>query len=83
MKGLKHPTTYRKFTARWLGDEHGIILERFRKRVEERETEIAAKMLPDDELWEFEHGNQDFAMTWGLAIVRAGKVLESWVEWKS
>jgi hypothetical protein len=80
---LKRPTTYRAFTARWLADEDGNIPERFLKRLEEREAEIAAKMRPGDELWEFEYGDRAFAMTWGLAVVRAGEVVESWVEWKS
>ena len=55
---------------------------RFLKRVEECEAEIVAKMLRGDELWEFECGDRAFAMTWGLAIVRSGEVVESWVEWK-
>lgn len=80
---LKRRTTYRDFSAQWLADEDGTIPARFLKRFEEREAEIAAKMGPGDELWEFEHGDQAFAMTWGLAIVRAGEVVESWVEWKS
>ncbi|MBA4062699.1 MAG: hypothetical protein C0501_03140 [Isosphaera sp.] len=80
---LKRRTTYREFTAQWLADENGQILERFRKRFEEREAEVAAKMRPGDELWEFEYGDRAFAMTWGLAIVRSGEVVESWIEWKS
>ena len=80
---LKRTTTYREFTAQWLADEDGRIPERFLKRVEEREAEIAAKMLPGDELWEWECGDRAFAMRWGLAIVRAGAVVESWLEWKS
>ena len=80
---LKRPTTYREFTARWLADENGNIPARFLKRVEECEAEIVAKMRPGDELWEFECGDRAFAMTWGLAIVRSGEVVESWVKWKS
>lgn len=80
---LKQPTTYREFTARWLADEDGSIAARFLLRVAEREAELAAKMLPGDELWEWEYGDRAFAMRWGLAIVRAGVVVESWMEWQS
>ena len=47
---LKRPTTYREFTAQWLGEEDGTIAARFLKRVEEREAIISAKMQPGDEL---------------------------------
>jgi len=80
---LKRRTTYREFTAQWLAHEDGQIPARILMRVEEREAEVAAKMRPGDELWEFEWGDRAFALTWGLAIVRAGAVVEWWVEWKS
>ena len=81
--GLKKQTTYREFVAQWLAAEDGQIPERFLKRVAEREAEIATKIQPGDELWEFEIGDDAFAMTWGLVIVRGGKVVDSWCEWKS
>jgi hypothetical protein len=80
---LKRRTTYREFTAPWLTDEDGEIPAHFLRRMEEREAELASKMLPGDELWEFESGDRAFAMTWGLAVVRNGAVVEYWVEWKS
>jgi hypothetical protein len=80
---LKRRTTYREFMGQWLGDENGVFPAELIPRLEELEAKVQAKMLPGDELWEFEHGNQDFAMTWGLAIVRDEQIVESWVEWKS
>ena len=80
---LKRQTTYRAFTGQWLGDENGVIPARFEERVAVAEAKIAAKMQPGDELWEWESGDRAFAMTWGLAIVRGGEVVDSWYEWKS
>ena len=80
---LRHQTTYREFTAQWLADDDGVIAARFLPRVKQREAEIAAKMRPGDELWAWEAGDRAFAMRWGLAVVRAGVVVEAWLEWKS
>ena len=83
-QSLKQRTTYRDYTLKWLADERGEIAEPFRERFRELESTIAAKMQPGDELWEYEYGNGNaFAAVSGLAIVRDGKVIDSWVEWKS
>ncbi|MBP3959982.1 hypothetical protein J8F10_32475 [Gemmata sp. G18] len=83
-QSLKQRTTYREYTLKWLADEQGEIAERFLKRFKEQEAKIAAKMQPGDELWEYEFGNWNaFAAVSGLAIVRDGKIVDSWVEWKS
>ena len=83
-QSLKRQTAYREYVAKWVGDEDGNIPPQFLQQVEQREAEIAAKMQPGDELWEYEYGNWNaFAGTSGLAIVRGGSVVESWVEWKS
>ena len=80
---LKRRTTYREFTARFLGHEDGSIPPQFLARLETKEAKIAAKLQPGDELWEFETGNQALAMTWALAIIRGGDIVESWIEWMS
>ncbi len=80
---LKRRTTYREFTAQWLGDESGEITGRALTRVAEQEAAVAARMSPNDELWEWEFGDKALAMRWGLAIVRDGVVIESWLEWMS
>ena len=83
-QNLKRRTTYREYTLKFLADEQGELPERFHDRVAVREAEIAAKMQPGDELWEYEYGQWNtFAAVSGLAIVRGGKVIESWLEWKS
>jgi hypothetical protein len=66
-----------------LADQDGSFAAAHLRKIEQREAAITAKMRPGDELWEFEHGDRPFAMSWGLAIVRAGEVVEAWVEWKS
>lgn len=82
-QSLKRQTTYREYAAKWI-DEGGNIPPGFLPRVEQREAEIAAKMQPSDELWEYEYGDWNaLAGVSGLAIVRGGAVVESWVEWKS
>jgi hypothetical protein len=82
-QSLKQRTTYREYAAKWI-DEAGRIPPGFLPRVEQREAEIAAKMQPGDELWEYEYGDWSaFSGVSGLAIVRGGVVVESWVEWKS
>lgn len=81
---LKRRTTFREYTRQFLGDDGGELPERFEKRVAGREAQIAAKMQPGDESWEYEHGDWNaFGATSGLAIVRDGEVIESWWEWKS
>ena len=83
-QSLKRQTTYRDYTLKWLADEQGELLEQFRERFAEKEAKIVAKMQSGDELWEYEYGQWNaFAGVSGLAIVRDGKVIESWVEWKS
>ena len=83
-QSLKRQTTYREYAARWLAAEEGVIPTCFLPQVEKREAEIATKLQPGDELWEFEYGNWNaLAGVSGLAIVRGGVVVESWVEWKS
>jgi len=76
-------TTYREYMARWLeGVEH--VPERVLQRIEQRSAEIEARMLPGDELWEWDPGGWDqLRGTSGLAILRNGEVVEYWVEWKS
>lgn len=82
-QSLKRQTTYREYAAKWI-DEGGHIPPGFLPRVEQREAEIAAKMQPGDELWEYEYGDWNaFTGVSGLAIVRGGVVVASWVEWKS
>jgi hypothetical protein len=81
-QSLKQQTTYREYAAKWI-DEGGNIPPGFLPRVEQREAEIAAKMQPGDELWEYEYGDWNaFTGVSGLAIVRGGVVVKSWVEWE-
>ena len=79
---LKRRTTYREFMSRWLADENGVFPATLIPRLEELEAKVEAKMIAGDELWEFEHLAQGFGSHWGLAIVRDGKVVDAWVEWK-
>lgn len=83
-QNFKRQTTYREYTLKFLCDGDGKLPERFEERIAAREAQIAAKMQPGDELWEYEHGDWNaFAAVSGLAIVRDGKVIESWWEWKA
>ncbi|MGC3972264.1 MAG: hypothetical protein QM775_34470 [Pirellulales bacterium] len=52
------------------------------RRVAIRRSDVTKFLLPDDELWEWSHG-QDFAAIGGLAIVRSDEIIRAWRDWKS
>ena len=76
------PTTFREYTDRLLGglDDLGTKLL---ARVEERAAQVAAKLQPDDELWEWHQKGGPFSSSGGLAIIRDGVVVDWWREWVS
>ncbi|MGE0710074.1 MAG: hypothetical protein AB7N76_33740 [Planctomycetota bacterium] len=75
---LLRQTTYAEFCVRRLG------LAADSMRVRERAAEIAARMLGGDELWEWDEGGWDSLRgRAGVAIVRAGQIVERWCELRS
>ena len=47
------------------------------QRVEQRRAEVAELLRDDSELWEWSHGH-DFSAIGGLAVVRAGAIVQAW-----
>ena len=80
---LRRRTTYLEYMERWL-DGYGPISAAMVTRIHERSAAIEAEMYPGDELWEWDAGGWDrLAGRSGLAIVRGGRIIKQWVEWKS
>ncbi|MGF1578177.1 MAG: hypothetical protein ACFCD0_02315 [Gemmataceae bacterium] len=82
-KHLVGPTTYQDYTTRWLGPIEELP-NAMQKRYTQLEIKIASKLKDGDELWEWNTSSEDEdGGTSGLAVVREGKVIESWVCWTS
>jgi len=82
-ESLIRRTTYHEYIARRT-EAVPSIGDRVLRKIEERAVWIQTMMLPHDELWEWESGDWDrFAGDSGLAIIRDGEIIQSWIEWKS
>ncbi|MFO0965896.1 MAG: hypothetical protein U0793_09980 [Gemmataceae bacterium] len=80
---MRCKTTYEEYCKRWF---EGLIdkSSRVTEKVKQRSAEIAAEMQPGDELWEWDAGGwHRLAGRAGVAIVRAGRVVKQWCEWRS
>ncbi len=79
---LRYKTTYEDYCSRRLEgliDRLGV-----RDKIKQRSAEIAAQMEPGDELWEWDTGGwHRLAGSAGVAIVRNGKIVKQWCEWRS
>ncbi len=79
---LRCKTTYEDYCGRRL--EGLIDRPDMRDKIKKRSAEIAAQMEPGDELWEWDSGGwHRLAGSAGVAIVRNGKIVKQWCEWKS
>lgn len=79
---LVAPTTFRDYMDRFLDGTDSVspdLLARF----EQRAAEVAVKLRPGDELWEWHQRGGAFSSSGGLAVLRGGEVVEWWREWVS
>jgi len=79
---LRCKTTYEDYCNRCL---QGLVDRTdIKEKIRKRSAEIAAEMEPGDELWEWDAGGwHQLAGAAGVAIVRNGKIVKQWCEWKS
>ncbi|MBX9653490.1 hypothetical protein K2Y11_07695 [bacterium] len=79
---LRCKTTYEEYCVRQLAES--ACTPDFRAKIKTRSAEIAALMLPGDELWEWDAGGwHRLAGNGGVAIVRDGQIIKQWCEFKS
>lgn len=79
---LVGPTTFHEYCRRWFGDP-AEMPPKLQARVEQRAAEVAAKLSPEDELWEWHADGGPFSSAGGMAVLRGGKIVEWWREWVS
>jgi hypothetical protein len=80
---LRCRTTCEDFCTRHFGTVPDFA-ESLLPRIKERSQEIAAQMEPGDELWEWDGGGwHHLAGRAGLAVVRAGQIVQQWCFVKS
>jgi hypothetical protein len=78
---LRCRTTYEAFCTRRFGED---IVQSLFPKIQERSREIAAQMEPGDEMWEWDCGGwHRFSGTAGIAVVRAGQIVQQWCEVRS
>lgn len=79
---LRCKTTYEEYCSRRL--EGLVQTADVSEKIKKRSAEIAAQMEPGDELWEWDMGGwHHLAGSAGVAILRKGKIVKQWCEWKS
>ena len=79
---LRRRTTYEDYCSRWVGEMSNT--HEIASKIRKRSSEIAEEMQPDDELWEWDSGGwHRLQACAGVAIVRNGRILKQWCEWKS
>lgn len=79
---LRCQTTYEEYCERRMDS----LIDRpdIKEKIKIRSAEIAAQMEPGDQLWEWDSGGwHRLAGRAGVAIVRNGKIVKQWCEWKS
>ena len=82
-KYLTRRVTYREYNERFVGPIEELP-PRIQQQIVQKEAELVRELQPGDELWEWDMGGwNSFAGTSGLAILRGGMVIKSWVCWKS
>ena len=79
---LVAPTTFRDYMDRFLGGIDSVSPDLL-ARYEQRAAEVAVKVQPGDELWEWHQRGGPFSSSGGLAVLRGGEVVEWWREWVS
>jgi hypothetical protein len=86
---LRCVTTYEAYCRRhfeMLTDQTAIaeLKKQAEAEIKKRSAEIAAQMQPGDELWEWDGGGwHQLAGRSGLAIVRGGKIIRQWCDFRS
>ena len=82
-RALVRPTTYREYILRQLERGDYPLSEAVRSKMEECASAVEARLRPGDELWEWQAQAQSrLHGVSGLAIMRGGEIIDSWVERK-